>query len=238
MRSGKFELSYKLPPNTTGRQLVIPDIHACPKTFKKLVKKIGLTKNDHLFLLGDYINKGFDSAGVIDYILELMERGFQILPLRGNHEEMLLQSHREVIKKGVGVLHVSSSSKLAQLRGAEGKILPKYLTFFQNLPYYYELDKFYLVHAGFNTESKFPFRDYETMLWTKEFEGNLEKTNGKMVIVGHTPEYIQFIYRDLDINKALIRLDNGCVYKNKWFLGKLLCLDLNSWELKFQENVD
>ena len=46
-------------------------------------------KNDQLFLLGDYIDRGQDSKGVIDYIIEL-QKEFQVFPIRGNHEENIL----------------------------------------------------------------------------------------------------------------------------------------------------
>ena len=67
----------------------ISDIHGCSETFNALLEKIGLNKSDELYLLGDYIDRGPDSRGVIDTILRLQEEGYQIHCLRGNHEQML-----------------------------------------------------------------------------------------------------------------------------------------------------
>ena len=166
MRTGDFEYSYQIETPLQGRQLVIPDIHGCSKTFKALINKIELKKTDQLFLLGDYINKGPNSAGVLNQVLDLIERGFQVLPIRGNHEQMLLDSHE---RSGKGVLPptIPRLNKGKGLRGDDGRILPKYLPFIENLPYYFELERFYLVHAGFNVEAKFIFRDYVVNLLLK-----------------------------------------------------------------------
>lgn len=55
-----------------SRIFAIGDIHGCCKTFKKLIlEKIQLTKNDIIYCIGDYIDRGNDSKGVIDFILQL-----------------------------------------------------------------------------------------------------------------------------------------------------------------------
>ncbi len=78
---------------TGGRRWVVSDIHGCFKTFKAIVeKRIELTKADQLFLLGDYINRGKDSARVLDYIIHLIQQEYQKFPLRGNHEQKLLNA--------------------------------------------------------------------------------------------------------------------------------------------------
>ena len=240
MHSGNFERSYQVPPNRHGRQLVIADIHGCAKTFQKLLKKIVLTKKDHLFLLGDYINKGPDSVAVLHLIIELIEEGYQIYPLRGNHEEMLLNSHRKAINspkwnRNIGFPTLSRAKGLAD----KNKIIfPEFLPFIKHLPFYYELEEFILVHAGFNIDIASPFTDYDTMLWTKGFKGNRLRTKGKRVIIGHVPVGIQKVYRSVGQKKDLIYLDNGCVYPNKHFMGCLICLDLTNWRLIPQRNVE
>ena len=55
--------------------------------------KIQLQKKDKLILLGDYIDRGDKSKEVVDFIMELQENGFDIVPLIGNHEAMLLDAN-------------------------------------------------------------------------------------------------------------------------------------------------
>lgn len=70
-----------------SRRLVIPDVHGCPKTLASFIDTIRLQKSDYLFFLGDYIDKGSDSKGVLDIIIDLKKQGFNVFPLRGNHED-------------------------------------------------------------------------------------------------------------------------------------------------------
>ena len=241
MRAGSFELSYQIDENTNGRQLVIPDIHGCSKTFLQLLKKVNFQKSDQLFLLGDYINKGPDSKGVLDAILELIDKGYQVFPLRGNHEQILLDAHHQASNPQIGIdrnRDWSILNKSAQLRDTAGKVYAKYLPFLENLPYFYELPTHYLVHAGFNLKEANPFHDFKTMLWTKQFKGDYQKTNGKAVIIGHVPTSIQSIYRGVAERQPVIKLDNGCVYPNVYFQGFLLCYNLDTRRITPQINLD
>src|SRR6056297_3080965 len=69
----------------------ISDIHGCFKTFRRLIESgIKMEKNDQLFLMGDYIDRGPSSKQVLDYILYLMENNYNVVLLRGNHEEIFL----------------------------------------------------------------------------------------------------------------------------------------------------
>lgn len=72
------------------RRFAISDIHGCLKTFQALLERIAFSKADILYLLCDYIDRGPDSRGLIDYIWKLKEAGYTMPCLRGNHEQMLL----------------------------------------------------------------------------------------------------------------------------------------------------
>ena len=75
------------------RIFAIGDIHGCSKTFAKLLtNKIQLTKEDNIYCIGDYIDRGDDSKGVIDLILKLRAEDYHIYTLRGNHEQMMLDA--------------------------------------------------------------------------------------------------------------------------------------------------
>ena len=66
---------------------VIPDVHGCNKTLKKLLKKLNLQKDDKLIFLGDYIDRGPDSYGVLQTVCNLP---CETILLKGNHEDMAL----------------------------------------------------------------------------------------------------------------------------------------------------
>ncbi|EAY26743.1 metallophosphoesterase family protein [Microscilla marina] len=135
---------------TNGRRFAVGDVHGCCQTLKKMVEEtLQLTKDDHLYLLGDYIDKGPDSAGTIDYIMALQAQSYQVYCLRGNHEENLLQAWQEYDSRTFR-LFVSRINKSGDLLTEDAQIKPAYLHFFKNLPYYIVLDDYYLVHAGFD----------------------------------------------------------------------------------------
>ncbi|MEO1655390.1 MAG: metallophosphoesterase family protein, partial [Bacteroidota bacterium] len=156
-----------------GTRWVIPDIHGCALTFEYLVKDIIRLKNeDHLYLLGDYVDRGPRSAEVIDFILSLKNQGYQVYPLRGNHDHDLLENwiyYKEVksISHYEGFLNLMESNRTLDLVDEFGRMHPAYEHFLKELPYYYELPDYFLVHAGFNFNSPLPFEDLESMIWSR-----------------------------------------------------------------------
>ena len=70
---------------------VIGDVHGCLPELASLVESLPMERGDTVVFLGDYIDRGPDSKGVIDYLVALRRRGEQTTVfLRGNHEDMML----------------------------------------------------------------------------------------------------------------------------------------------------
>ena len=68
------------------RIIAIADVHGCNRTFGQLlIEKVRLNKIDTLYLLGDFIDRGPDSKGVLDTILELLCDDYDVRPILGNH---------------------------------------------------------------------------------------------------------------------------------------------------------
>jgi serine/threonine protein phosphatase 1 len=224
-------------PGNQGRRLVISDIHGCTKTFEALLHWINLTRKDQLFLLGDYIDRGPDSSGVLDIIIGMMEDGYNIFPLRGNHEQMVMD--KAALDGSEEVIAYLENNNSEDLIGKNKKVRSEYLKFFHRTAYYFELDKFYLVHAGFDFKARDPLAAYEEMLWIRQFEPSDKILRGKTLIHGHTPYLLDVIKEAVAHKSQVIPLDNGCVFhgENK-YLGNLLCLDLDTFELFVQENKD
>jgi len=226
-----------------GRRLVISDIHGCIKTFRALVEKLGLNKDDHLFLLGDYINKGKDSAGVLDFIFELQKTGFQVFPLMGNHEFNVVDTAQRYNSKTFQFF--VRKNKAGNLLDTNGKIKPHYFEFFESLMYRFELPDFHLIHAGFDCRKDDPFTHYLAMLEVRRIPQNLKKLNNKRVIHGHQPVYLEEIEQAIAKNLPAIPLDNGACYARKKHkilntnqLGKLVGLNLDNLALTLQDNLD
>jgi serine/threonine protein phosphatase 1 len=235
------------------KKWVIPDIHGYSRTLQVLIEdKIQPSRNDTLYFLGDYIDRGPDSKGVIDYILELIDDGYTIKTLRGNHEDYLLRAFKNETS-GNGFLGLRFRNKLKRewykyggketlrsfLISDVHDIPQKYIDWMKGLEYYIRLDSFILVHAGLNFELDDPFSDLHSMLWIKEFQVDTGKIGNRKVIHGHVPVSLEFIDQLKGNNKFnFIDLDNGVYMPGKPGFGNLVALELNSMELIVQPNVD
>ena len=71
-----------------GRTIAIGDIHGCSAGLATLIDTIGPGPEDVIVTLGDHIDRGPDSRGVLDQLLDLAGR-CRLVPLLGNHEELL-----------------------------------------------------------------------------------------------------------------------------------------------------
>lgn len=220
---------YSLPSNSNGTDWGIADIHGCSKTFQKLLARLQLQTCDRLFLLGDYINKGPDSAGVLNIILQLLQDGFQVWPLRGNHEQMLLDDWDEGNPAFFFATRSKGDTKQYVDRSA-------YENFLRKLPYYYELEDRVLVHAGLDIAAANPLEAYEDMLWIRGMSERIGYV--KQVIHGHEPMYLSFIEDDVRYRAPTINLDNGCVNHRQWGMGSLLALNLTTMALQRQVCID
>lgn len=234
----KYYQKNKIKSPKKGRRFVIGDIHGCYHTFKTLVeKKIQIQKKDQLFLLGDYIDKGPESKKTLDYIIKLIKNNFRIYPLRGNHEQALLDIQNN---KNVTKWWISRNPKMFK----EGELRKKYVDFLNHLPFYYELDHFFLVHACFNFKAKDPLKDKTSILWGRNFDYNKKILKNKTLIHGHQPLYIEDIIKSVNNRKKVIGLDNGVIYSkyNKSFdhqkFGNLCALNLDTYELLVQKNCE
>jgi serine/threonine protein phosphatase 1 len=77
-----------------ARVIAIGDIHGCSAALAVLVEAINPTSDDILIPLGDYLDRGLDSCGVLEQLIALADR-CQLVPILGNHEEMLLAARTD-----------------------------------------------------------------------------------------------------------------------------------------------
>ena len=219
------------------RRFVIPDVHGCAATLRRLVTgQLGLTRADRLYLLGDLVDRGPDSRGVLDFLMGLQGRGFTVAAVRGNHEEMLLDSCRD--RDSFRLWLLNGGHATLDSFGVEDacEIPVPYRQFLAALPDYLLLDDYLLVHACLNCGSEEPFADRQSMLWSRSCRVDLAKTGGRRLVTGHTVTPRVDVSASLKTNR--ITLDNGCVYRGVPGVGSLAALELNSLTLFFQENCE
>jgi serine/threonine protein phosphatase 1 len=219
-----------------GRRFVISDIHGCKRTFKKLLKKIEFSPSDTLYIIGDMINRGNNSSGVLNHIIKLRELGYKINPIRGNHEQMLLDVY---LNEKENIHSFLRFYKSADLLNTKGKIEKSHIKLLTELPYYYDLDNFILVHAAIDLTTDDIFENKEFMLYSRYQRGNLAKLNDKKLIHGHVAQDLKIIKKSIIDNEQIIGIDNGCIYKDfRKGQGRLVCLELNTMTIITQKYAE
>ena len=234
------------------KRWVIPDIHGYAKTLKSLLAQIRPAKEDHLIFLGDYIDRGPDSKGVIDEIMHLQENGYKVTALMGNHEEFLLRNYKYP-NENSSLLSKLTPNKLRkewyEFGGKDTiksfgvkdvtRIPIKYIDWFNKLDYYLEFKDYVMVHAGLNFKNEDVFADKQTMLWAKEFKIIPSKIAYRQLIHGHTPVDLEYIHHCISTKEHdFLDLDNGVYMTKKPGFGNLLAYELNSKLLVTQYNED
>jgi serine/threonine protein phosphatase 1 len=228
---------------THMRRFAISDLHGCNRTFQALLETLRFDKNDVLYLLGDLVDRGPDSKGVIDTVWHLLKEGYTVRCLRGNHEQMMLnartdpENRRHWMINGGGVAF--ESFEVPRLTD----IPVNYFEWLENLPCYFDLDDYLLVHAGFDFQQPNPLSDTESMLWIRGWYKQIDhEWLGKRAIIhGHTPVDRKDIGLQLEnlTRDRVLNIDNGCVFaRNRPGLGHLCAFDLDEWKLYFQPNCE
>ncbi len=249
----EYQKKLTIPAPPYGRRFAITDVHGCLQTLEALVwEQIQLQPEDQLFFLGDYIDRGPSSGGVIDFILQLQAQGYPVYALRGNHEQTLLDDYELHDGERFKVV-MTKFKKTPDLLNEFGELRIRYLEFCRSLPYYIDTGDFYLVHAGFDFGAENTFEEWHAMLWIrKHFPPPLSKLQmiammdtPRRIVHGHTPHGISEILNRAKNQDIILPLDNGCVFggvaRGKFTvneLGRLCALNLDTFEVLTQDRID
>jgi serine/threonine protein phosphatase 1 len=223
------------------RTIAVSDIHGHNRTFNNLLHKIGFTKNDRLVIIGDAIDRGPDSKGVLDSIIALKEQGYTVAHVMGNHERMMLDVYDDPGRRYLWSMNGSAKTLASFGVSREEDIPEKYIAYLLSLDIKYVTNEAIFVHAGLNTFNDDIFMDEHFMLWNRyEWYSTIDQTklNGKVIIHGHTPTpryKIEQLLKKLDTNRVMC-IDNGC-YLNRDGYHHLCALDITNRVLWFEENV-
>jgi serine/threonine protein phosphatase 1 len=175
--------------STGGRLFAIGDIHGCSTALRTLIEAIGPRPEDTIVTLGDYIDWGPDSRGVIDLLIDLSGRS-NLVPLLGNHEEMLL-TVMESKSELSSWLKFGGEATLNSYQVDVGKeMIPEnHGRFIRGCRDYYETPTHIFVHA--NYDHRLPMERIGGMkLRWEHVEPEVQQPHfsGKQVVVGHTPQ--------------------------------------------------
>jgi serine/threonine protein phosphatase 1 len=202
------------------RILAIGDIHGCSAALDTLLAAVEVQPEDQLVTLGDYVDRGPDTAGVLERLINLHNTG-RLIALRGNHEWMMVHSRN---RNPVGWLISGGKAALASYAhagqaGSLDDVPAHHWDFLENrLIDLYEADTHFFVHASADPNLPFSEQQPYKVLWEK-FENPEPHFSGKIMVCGHTQQRSGV---PLNVGHAIC-IDTSA-YNNGW----LTCLDVTT----------
>ena len=211
------------------RFFAIGDIHGCLTALRRLDQEIQFSADDTVVTLGDYVDRGPDSCGVIDYLISLRVR-CHLVTLRGNHEIMMLRA-REDRSVLIDWLACGGHETLASYGADTFAGIPQsHWDFLEETIRFHEEENDFYVHA--NAYPDFALSDQpDYMLFWERFGDPAPHFSGRRMICGHSA---QRNGRPLDVGHAL------CIDTWAHGGGWLTCLDVRSgsyWQTNQQGNL-
>ncbi|MHA6297972.1 metallophosphoesterase family protein [Devosia sp. CAU 1758] len=204
-------------PRSTSRHLnletspsavyAIGDVHGCLDELRALERKIaedsaGIPGDKLLVMLGDYIDRGPNSAGVLDYLLVGPPPSFKRICLMGNHEVMAsafmdnphprsdwLQFGGSETLLSYGLSHATvETTKARQWGQMIGAYVPQeHVDFLRSLPWTLSLPGWLFVHAGVRPGVALLEQSPDDLFWIREEFFEATEHTGAIVVHGHTP---------------------------------------------------
>lgn len=181
------------------KSFVIGDVHGRRRQLRSLLEVLPRDpQRDKLILLGDLIDRGEDSPGVVGDLVALQrETPAHVVVLRGNHEQMLLdfieRGDATWLEKGIGsddTFEQYTGQKASAVEDARRllreKMPPEHVEFLRSLPLYHEDDYAIYVHAGLDHGKHPRETDARTLLWSRDIDF-FKHYRGKTCVFGHTP---------------------------------------------------
>lgn len=234
--------SAKVPENCCV--YAVGDVHGMAELLRNLINRIGedASFNNTLKLvvfLGDLIDRGPDSYGVIEFLLALQsnkEVAKSWVFLKGNHEQMLSDFLRDPLKHGnfwlrnggdatltsygIDVQSDPTSKQLTYLRDQFNERLPgQHSHFFKNQVSNFTLGDYFFCHAGVEAGQPLDKQTDAHLLWSRENPDDTAKPYEKIIVHGHQPVVVPVVGR-YHINVDTGAYVTGCLTAVKLFGAK------------------
>ncbi|WP_343347895.1 metallophosphoesterase family protein [Sphingomicrobium sp. XHP0239] len=202
------------------RVYAIGDVHGCDKELKRLLKRIakdldGYEGKSTIVFLGDYIDRGPDSAGVVERLLSDDLPGDRQIFLKGNHEAAMLEALEGkalgwLAYGGIQTLESYGVDKKALFNTPSVKKLisrhvpDAHLDFFRTLKTSKKIGRYLFVHAGIRPGVPLEDQKERDLIWIRDDFLSSKKDHGLIVVHGHT------VSEEPQKKKNRIGLDTGC----------------------------
>src|SRR5262245_60545946 len=208
------------------RLLAIGDIHGCSRALDALLMAVKPTADDLLVTLGDYVDRGPDSRGVLERLL-LLHSSYRVVSLRGNHEMMMqaavLDQEARHFWMAVGGRESMASYSPAGRPPLMDDVPEHHWNFIRKTCVdWYETSRFIFVHANVDPELPLEAQQSSMLHWEYFHQFSPPHCSGKIMICGHSEQRNGW---PLVLTHA-IGIDTWC-YGGGW----LTCLDVLTVQL-------
>ncbi len=208
-----------------SRTLAIGDVHGCARALDLLLADVNPHGDDTVVTLGDYIDRGPDSRGVLDRLLDLGRR-VRLVPLRGNHEVMLLAARDSRDERNLWLKCGGEAALVSYGRhgrpGTLDDVPDRHWEFVGSACVdWHETPTHLFVHAGALPDIPLAAQPHHILFW-ESFEDRGPHESGKVLVCGHTPQ------------KSGVPLDLGyavCIDTWAYGHGWLTCLDVTTGQV-------
>jgi serine/threonine protein phosphatase 1 len=218
----------------------VGDVHGCSDRLRAMHREIARdlatrpVGDAHIVHLGDYVDRGPDSAGVIETLLQPFPHagdgpGPRVVNLMGNHEEMMLSALANadtaphwLANGGDTSLESWGVPMRSRARDWESAVPPRHLAFIRGLPLMHAVGGYLFVHAGLRPRTPLARQSRLDMLWIREPFLSYDGDFPAVVVHGHTPE------SDPVVRRNRIGIDTGA-----FMGGPLTCVVLEADRLGF-----
>lgn len=189
----------------TGRRIAIGDIHGCELALARLLSEIQPSADDLFITLGDHVDRGHNSRGVIEQLLSLQQTA-RTVHLMGNHEIMMLN----VLDNPADFefwLRNGGEQTLASYEGSTDNVPDTHIEFLRGCIPFHEMEDCFFVHANYSHDLPLDRQPDYTLFW-EHLTAHLPAphVSGKKAYVGHTPQRDGSIF----MLPHLICLDTYC----------------------------
>lgn len=217
----------------TQRRIVIGDVHGHYDTLMNLMEAIAPTKEDMVYFLGDLIDRGPQSAQVVDFVKES-----PYICVLGNHEQMLLDilGDGEVYGPALQAWLYSGGHSTINSYGDKG-VRQDHIEWMRTLPTYLDLGDTWLVHAGIHPRIPIEKQTSEQFCWIRDEFHSMHQPYfpDKLIITGHTITFTLpgVLPGKIAQGRGWLDIDTGAYHPKS---GWMTALDLTN-SLVYQVNV-
>ncbi len=173
----------------TSRTIAIGDIHGCLAALEALLAAIRPQPEDTIITLGDYVDRGPDCRGTIQRLIDL-GRQCRLIPLLGNHDDMLLKVHdgRDDLYLD-WLLFGGNATLLSYDTDRPEDIPPAHIEFLRGCRLFHESERHFYLHGNYLADVPLAEQSPEVLLWDSvKARRPGPHRSGKTAIVGHASQ--------------------------------------------------